>query len=98
MGKPKRGGICLHPCGNPNEATPPTPAICRFQSFLRRFWRAAVPARRGGGSGATVSPFRRNGVAVPAQRGGRSGATGWPFRRNGDTVPAQRHPRSGETG
>ena len=30
----------------------------------------AVPAQRGGGSGATASRFRRNGVAVPAQRGG----------------------------
>ena len=30
----------------------------------------AVPAQRGGRSGATASRFRRNGVAVPAQRGG----------------------------
>ena len=39
---------------------------------------AAVPARRGGRSGATASPFRRNGIAVPAQRHHRSGATGQP--------------------
>ena len=34
-------------------------------------------------SGATASPFRRNGIAVPAQRHHRSGATTSPFRRNG---------------
>jgi len=31
--------------------------------------RAAVPVKRGGRSGATASPFRRNGITVPAQRG-----------------------------
>ena len=36
---------------------------------------AAVPARRGGRSGATASPFRRNGITVPARRHHRSGAT-----------------------
>ena len=36
-----------------------------------------------GGSGATASPFRRNGIAVPAQRHHRSGATASPFRRSG---------------
>ena len=51
----------------------------------------AVPAQRGGGSGATGWPFRRNGVAVPAQRGGYSGETGWLFRRDGGD-------RSGATG
>ena len=30
---------------------------------------AAVPARRGGRSGATASPFRRDGIAVPARPG-----------------------------
>ena len=58
----------------------------------------AVPAQRGGRSGATGWPFRRNGVAVPARRGGCSGATGWPFRRDGVAVPAQRGGCSGATG
>ena len=49
-------------------------------------------------SGATASPFRRNGIGVPAQRHHRSGATASPFRRNDITVPAQRHHRSGATG
>jgi len=61
-----------------------------FRPFRAVFVPAAVPAQRGGGSGATASPFRRNGITVPAQRGGGSGATGWPFRRNEVTVPAQR--------
>ena len=50
-----------------------------------------------GRSGATGSPFRRNGVTVPAQRHRRSGATPSPFRRNAITVPAQRGHRSGAT-
>jgi len=64
--------------------------LSAFRPFRAVLAPAAVPAQRGGGSGATVSPFRRNGITVPAQRGGGSGATGWPFRRNEVTVPAQR--------
>ena len=56
----------------------PSRAICRFESVSRRFCTRD-------GSGATASPFRRNGITVPAQRGGRSGATASPFRR--DKVP-----------
>jgi len=59
--------------------------------------KAEVPVKRGGRSGATATPFRRNGIAVPAQRHHRSGATASPFRRNGIGVPAQRHRRSGAT-
>ena len=76
--KPKHGGICLRPHGN--RPLLPSRAICRFQSVSRGFCTR-------GGSGATVSPFRRNGITVPAQRHHRSGATASPFRRNGVTVP-----------
>ena len=86
--KPKHGGICLRPHGN--RPLLPSRAICRFQSVSRGFCTR-------GGSGATVSPFRRNGITVPAQRHHRSGATVSPFRRNGIAVPAQRHRRSGAT-
>ena len=61
--KPKHGGICLRPHGN--RPLLPSRAICRFQSVSRGFCTR-------GGSGATVSPFRRNGITVPAQRGDRS--------------------------
>ena len=44
--------------------------------------KAEVPVKRGGRSGATATPFRRNGIAVPAQRHRRSGATASPFRRD----------------
>ena len=67
-----------------------SPAVVRL-SLLHR---TAVPAQRGGRSGATASPFRRNGITVPARRHHRSGATGWASRRNGITVPAQRRPPS----
>ena len=40
-----------------------------FGPFHAVFAPAAVPAQRGGHSGATASPFRRNGTPVPAQRG-----------------------------
>ena len=83
--KPKHGGICLRPHGN--RPLLPSRAICRFQSVSRGFCTR-------GGSGATVSPFRRNAITVPAQRYHRSGATAPPFRRNGTPVPAQRGGRS----
>ena len=70
-----------------------SPAVAR----LPLLHRTAVPAQRGGRSGATGWPFRRNGITVPARRHHRSGATGWASRRNGITVPAQRHHRSGAT-
>ena len=43
--------------------------------FRAVFAPAAVPAQRYHRSGATASPFRRNGTPVPAQRHRRSGAT-----------------------
>ena len=47
--------------------------------FRAVFAPAAVPAQRHPRSGATASPFRRNGTPVPAQRHRRSGETRWPF-------------------
>ena len=51
--------------------------------------RAAVPVERGGRSGATASPFRRNGIAVPARRHRGSGATGL-----SEKSPRPKHPPS----
>ena len=89
---------------HPSNCPPPLPSLyektreCALSGssetvafFLHR---ASVPVERGGRSGATASPFRRNGIAVPARRGGRSGETASPFRRNGVAVPARRHPTS----
>ena len=88
----RAGPIPLH---HPSNCPPPSLFLYIANSSPAVGRLLSAPHGR---SGATASPFRRNGITVPAQRGGRSGATASPFRRNGITVPAQRHRRSGETG
>ena len=57
---PNTAGFVLVPTGIRTRPLRPSCAICRFESVSHRFCTR-------GGSGATVSPFRRNGIAVPAQ-------------------------------